>query len=398
MLNTTPMKSLLVFSFIIFSAAEGKSQPIAQAGSDQTIYLTQTSTAKLDGSKSSGDSYQWSKMYDVVPEQATNPVDPAKITSPSSPITTVTGLIQGVWYYQLSVTKGGITKKDTVIVRVDYDVPPVNATLLAAIPISAPGFVAAANNRVDTTNYLGYAYPNYYDDPITLSRIFFERSRSNGAMVDSSRGKLYNTIEDGYEWNNAGYARSQLVWNSNTTTPRVLDSNKTYVLELKFLFPQPVKGNILPNKTAAIFGIHGGGSADGNFSLQLWEDSLTVYDVKNKKFTKLMSTDDSVVNKAHTMRMTLKEGMKYPGQTACCKIEIDGVQKFYQNNEQIGSLFGFDYPKLTGLYDYHNVIVNPDSLTRHKSFSIVTEAMNWWVLNNNISPIANAGKDQKFRK
>ena len=387
------MKSLLIFSLIIFSAAEGKSQPISKAGSDQTIYLTQTSTAKLDGSKSSGDSYQWSKMYDVVPEQATNPIDPATIDSPSSPITTVTGLIQGVWYYQLSVTKGGITKKDTVIVRVDYDVPPANTVLVNNIPITDPGFIAAANNRVDTTNYGGYNYPNKYIDPRYNNAIFFERARSNEAMVDSSRGKLYNTIEDGYDWNGDGYCRSQLVW----IHPEI-DTNKTYVFELKFYFPQSVKSNVADDATLAIFGIHGGGSDDGNFSLQLWRDSLTVYDVKAKKFTKLMNTDDDIVSKAHTMRMTLREGMSYPGQHAFVKIEIDGVQKFYKNAGQIGSLFQQDYPKLTGLYDYMHAVVNPNNHTRNKKFSIVTEAMNWWVLKDNVSPVANVGKDRKFRK
>ena len=53
-----------------------------------------------------------------------NPIDPATITSPTSATTTVTGLIQGVWYYQIAVTTGGTTKRDTVVVRVDYDVPP----------------------------------------------------------------------------------------------------------------------------------------------------------------------------------------------------------------------------------------------------------------------------------
>ena len=80
---------------------------------------------------SSGTSYAWTKIYDVVPRHATGyPTDPATITSPTSATTTVTGLVQGIWYYQLAVTTGATTKRDTVVVRVDYDVPPTGSSIL----------------------------------------------------------------------------------------------------------------------------------------------------------------------------------------------------------------------------------------------------------------------------
>jgi len=62
------MKYLYLLSLIIFGfTANGESKilssqaPTANAGPDQTIYLTQTSTVTLNGSGSSGDSYQWTE-------------------------------------------------------------------------------------------------------------------------------------------------------------------------------------------------------------------------------------------------------------------------------------------------------------------------------------------------
>ena len=55
MINRKPMKTLLVLSLIILGF-KANAQPIAKAGPDRTIYLTQTNSVTLDGSASSGDS------------------------------------------------------------------------------------------------------------------------------------------------------------------------------------------------------------------------------------------------------------------------------------------------------------------------------------------------------
>ena len=88
------MKKILLVPIIFFGLKSQAATP-ANAGADQTIYLTQTSTVTLDGSGSSGTSFAWSKLYLPPPPQSTNPVDPATITSPTSATTTVTGLVQG---------------------------------------------------------------------------------------------------------------------------------------------------------------------------------------------------------------------------------------------------------------------------------------------------------------
>ena len=125
------MRRLLLLP-ILFFGLKTQAQT-ADAGPDKTLYLTQGNSIIIGGA-SSGTTYAWTKIYDVQPIQAGYPTDPATITSPTSATTTVTGLIQGNWYYQIAVTTGATTKKDTVVVRVNYDAPPAGATYLRGIP------------------------------------------------------------------------------------------------------------------------------------------------------------------------------------------------------------------------------------------------------------------------
>ncbi len=83
---------------------------IAHAGPDKHIYLSNTSTVVLDGSKSVGTSYKWTDISTDYP-------CPGKIISAISKTTKVTDLQQGVFYFQLAVTKGSRTVYDTVIVK-----------------------------------------------------------------------------------------------------------------------------------------------------------------------------------------------------------------------------------------------------------------------------------------
>ena len=54
--------SLNVYSKRIELSKKSNADPIASAGSDVTIYLTETSTATLDGSGSSGTTFQWREI------------------------------------------------------------------------------------------------------------------------------------------------------------------------------------------------------------------------------------------------------------------------------------------------------------------------------------------------
>ena len=86
--------------------------PTAHAGNDQSIKLP-TRTVTLSGSGTDPDgtisAYQWTKISGLA----------ATITSPNSKTTTVTGLFQGTYKFQLTVTDNkGATGKDTMQVTV----------------------------------------------------------------------------------------------------------------------------------------------------------------------------------------------------------------------------------------------------------------------------------------
>ncbi len=87
----------------------GNLPPTANAGSNQTIALP-ASSITLDGSSSTGPitSYSWTKL--------SGPNNPT-ITSPSAVTTTATGLIQGVYTFQLSVNNGASTDQVSVTVN-----------------------------------------------------------------------------------------------------------------------------------------------------------------------------------------------------------------------------------------------------------------------------------------
>lgn len=404
MLNRTPMKTLFtLFLFIFISTADAGSKTKAtltgaNAGPDQTIYLTQTSTVTLNGSASSGDSFLWTKLYDVTPAQATSPADAATIVSPTSAVTSVTGLIQGVWYYQLAVTSGGVTALDTVVIRVDYDIPPPGGVLVANIPITDANFIANANNRSDTTNDIGYTGVNKYMNPLNNTWLYFERARSNQAMIDSSRGKLYSTLEDGYHRNGENFDRTQVSPIGNF----YLDSNKTYVIELKYYFPQSIRANMMQGDAGsqwfsfAVFGIHASDALTGTGELFVMRDSICWNDNYVPTVKKLMSVDGDI-GQAHTLRVTVREGKGYPGQKAFVKVQFDGVTKFYRDTGDVGRTWQKDYLKMTGLYDYGARLVNPDSLSRGRKFSLVTEAMRVYVLPDNKLPTSNAGSAQSIK-
>ena len=128
--------------------------PVANAGSDQIIYLNQTSTATLDGSGSLGETYEWTEI-------STDYLSGGQVTSPNSRITTVTGLPQGVFYFRIKVTTGGISTFDSMKVVVDVNEPPKNAKVFYQFPLNNPDFVYKINLRDDTIDHIGYneGYP-----------------------------------------------------------------------------------------------------------------------------------------------------------------------------------------------------------------------------------------------
>ena len=96
-------------------------------------------------------------------------------------------------------------------------------------------------------------------------------------------------------------------------------------------------------------------------------------------------------NKTNTIRITYREGYGYPGQKAFIKIEVNGVEKYFRNTNQVGKTLQFDYMKVTGLYDYSNRLVTPNDLN-YKRFSLITEDASVYTLD--AKPTVDAGIDQ----
>ncbi|HET7116867.1 MAG TPA: hypothetical protein VFI29_10275, partial [Hanamia sp.] len=399
------MKTLLVLALIILGYTV-KAQPIANAGPDQTIYLTQTNSVTLNGSASSGDSYQWTDIsanigYPMLMNLGVegHPTNTGSITSPTSATTTVTGLSQGVWYYQIAVTTSGSTKYDTMMVNVDYAPPP--GTFINGLEFTNPIIYNYINSRTDTTQLTGGP------DGVNVNGLyyFFDRARSNSMYVDAMKGKFYSVLEDGYGWQSTptSYARVE----GSYGTGYSLDTNKTYCFEWKGYFPQAFDFIQDNQDLVGFMQVHANDGSTGTFGLSLLNGYVGgdhsrgaagvqgFYATIGGSYTFLANLS-SFVNTTHTIRWTFREGAAYPGQDAFLKIEIDGVQKYFINNRKIGGTLGEDYPKWATLYDYGNALVDPNNHTRNKKFAMVTERFSIYDVSggSNQSPTANAGSNQ----
>jgi hypothetical protein len=377
--------------------------PLASAGPDKTVYLTQTATATLDGSASSGDSFKWTEI-------STDFMSGGSVTSPTSKTTSVIGLKQGTFYFKLAVTAGGTTKTDTMIVFVEYDVPPANSTLIKAFDMHDPSIYRSINDRSDTMTFYptGTSRSSAGDDP---NRYYLFRARANGLTIDPQKGKLYSTNEDGYAGETAGgslgnYPRSEVQVCDACFS---FDTTHTYMFEWKGYFPQNT--NYLDYtqypavadwaKILTIFQVHGRiyDYAISNFDMRpdgiYYNNEITGSTSETSDtYTKqeaFIGTLADFYNKSHTLRVTMREGLAYPGQKAFIKMEMDGVTKYFRNTGGVGSAHFDDYVKFGSLYDWRSWITTKNSLARGRKFSLVTESFKVYQLSDvSIPPTANA--------
>lgn len=90
----------------------------------------------------------------------------------------------------------------------------------------------------------------------------------------------------------------------------------------------------------------------------------------------------------------MREGSQYSNQKGFIKVLLDGTEIYYLNNGKIGKTLMQDYYKMTGLYDWRNLITDPDNHTSGKKFSLVTTNNDIWIVNP--TPTVNAGTDQNI--
>jgi hypothetical protein len=390
------MKFILAILFILLAVSSHAQT--ANAGADKTIYLTQTSSTTLDGSASTGTTFLWREI-------STDYMSGATITNSTSKVATVSGLPQGVFYFEIAATTGGTTKRDSMKLVVDQRPLPKNILNYWKFPIDEPAFANLVNDRFDTTNYVGYnesgTTPTYVHSRYrtNYSQMMLERSRMNGMMLDSLRGKFYTTIEDGYDWNFQGYARSQINIVNNTNF--IIDTNKTYIFTWKIYFPQSVHDNFLATPyygRVTMWDIHGDDDFGGQFGITLARDSLLAtdrtpeIDSTGSQLDYKLLPNDSLLNKTHTIRITYREGSASTGK-AFIKVEVDGVTKFSKFTGKVGKTLQADYVKNTGLYDYSRMIVRPLD-PKGRKFSLVTMDANVYTIYP--KPTVDAGLDKSI--
>ncbi|MGN6248598.1 MAG: PKD domain-containing protein [Ginsengibacter sp.] len=365
---------LFVSLLILLLGKQDLSAQVANAGTDQHIYLSQTSTVVLNGNKSSGSKFRWTDI-------STDYKCPGKIISPNEKITKITGLQQGVFYFQLAVSQGNKTTKDTTVVTVDYAPPPANARLVRKLEISNPVIYNYINNRHNTSQLSG--------SPEGVSTAegdnFFDRARSNSMYIDREHKKFYSTIEDGYHWqSDNNYARTEVHWGSYWN----FDTSKTYMIEWKGYFPQNFSYLARNQTVAVLMQIHPAASATYvpfGFCILNGIDGGDKYrgtpGVQALYFTDdyprgtlggyhLLIHLDSMFNCTHTIRLIMREGADAP----LLEVEVDGVVKYIRTSGTISITPNEDYPKFSSLYDYGKALVDPTKPARGRKFSLVTES------------------------
>lgn len=370
--------------FAISSATGGTYTPSA---TDNTVYLEQGNSATIT-SPISGSTYSWREISSDFNSNAT-------INSTSSRTTSVTGLPQGVFYFEATVDGN---KKDTAVIRVANNLPPKFSALWHDFDMTSMGIDTAINYRGDTVNYIPQSSPYMQfgdsDQSYTSANWWsLYRDRMNGMNIDSAKGKIYTRIEDGYGHGSISngdtlkYARSEIEFYS------LQDTNTVNMYEWKGYFPKPPDSNYLKNNNGlilAIFQVHGAeyDYAIANFELRAdglyFRNEITgtqaqTTDVYQKESAFICSWDE-LYNKSHTLRVTMREGLGGANQKAFIKVDFDGVTKYYRNKGGVGSAYFDDYSKIGSLYDWSKAIVNPDSLARGRKFAIANESLRKYVL------------------
>ncbi len=419
MLNRKPMKTLLVLSLFILGFT-ANAQPTANAGPDQTIYLTQSSTATLNGNSSGGTSFLWSEV-------STDYSSGGTITSPTSATTTVTGLTrQGVFYFSIAATTGGTTVRDTMAITVNYSPIPGNAYFMVGVPFDsiAPSINKYSDTSINSGGGQWHYYPGY--------SIYYDRGRSKDMNIDNVKKKFKATVEDGYPWTMHNYGRAELSYGYGGGQGAPIDSNKTYLFEWKGYFPQNEAqsqftsgGNIFG--VTVFFQLHGQDAYSPPFQFLIRENVANTpsagHNISFMEQGLNSSGTASVVtsvkpfaqyndfyNQAHTIRVYLKEGK--PGGNGFIKVTYDDATVYYRSATLSDTLVGrsdswqLDWPKFGSVYDFDNRVADnllSDTATaraRGKKFSLVTLGYNEYTLDTTYSgnppPVASAGTNQSI--
>lgn len=367
------MKKLLIILLLLPFLVNAQT-PTANAGADQTIYLTTTNQVTLVGTATNSSSVHWTEV-------STDYMSGATITNSSSKIATVTGLPQGVFYFEIAATTGATTKRDTMAVIVDYDVAPTTSTLLTHAIWSDMAY--GANLRDDTTTCYSWSSDIRSLIGTTPNAYYMEKDGTLGSKVDTMRQKYYSILNDGHGC--SGYGRSEIIPARHLED--WVDTSKIYVIEWKGYFPQDMSPYAISDYAGVIGQIHGNDGYSPPFGIAIKNNELyftetfqngngqgnAIYNPAVNEYVPIMSAA-SLWNQTHTFRWIFKEGKNYTGQPNFIELKIDGVTKYYRNTGQVGSTLGSDWIKGATMYDFDNLITDANNTTRGRNVSLATES------------------------
>src|SRR5215203_1113296 len=179
------------------SGAPVNQSPAVNAGTDQTIVLP-TSSVTLTGTASDPDgsiaSYSWSKVSG--PAGGT-------ITSAASASTTVTGLVQGIYSFRLTVTdNGGAVATDDVLVTVNTSTstnqsPTANAGTAQTITLPASSVTLTGSGSDPDGSIASYAWSKIAGGTATINSPSSASTTVTGLVQGSYTFRLTVTDDQG---------------------------------------------------------------------------------------------------------------------------------------------------------------------------------------------------------
>ena len=266
--------------------------PVANAGSDKSIVLPTNSVSLVGSGTDSGgiSSYSWQKITGGA----------ATITNATSSTATVSGLVEGVYTFRLTVTdNSGNPASDDVTVTVNavaLNVPPV-ITLSASMTLTLP---------TNTTNIVGLASDT---DGSVVSYLWSQQSGPSTAALSGVTG--------------ATVSASGLIAGTYTFRLTVTDDDAASSFKEINVVVNPAAANQLPIAQAGTdksitlptnsLNLTGSGSdGDGSISSYLWEKVTGPAAVLANANTPILSLT-SLVAGVYTFRLTVFDNLAARG-------------------------------------------------------------------------------------
>jgi len=385
--------------------------PVANAGIDQTITLP-TNTVTLSGSGSDSDgtvvSYTWTMISGP---------SSYNIMNANSPSTDVTGLVQGVYQFQLTVIdNSGATATDIVSITVNAaaNIPPVaNAGIDQTITLP--------------TNTVALSGSGSDSDGTVVSYAWTEISGPSGYNIvnpNSSFTDVTGLVEGVYQFqlqiidNNGAIGTDivQVTVNAVTNIPPVANAGLDQTITL-------------PADSVTFSG--SGSDADGVVVSYSWTkisgpSAYTIFNpilpstnvtglIQGVYLFELQVTDDNGATSADTIQVTVNAATNMPpvanaGSDQTITLPTNSVILLGNGTDADGSIVGYNWTKISGpsgytiinatsastdvtglvqgLYQFQLKVTDNNGATGTDTIQVTVN------ISGNVSPVANAGSDQ----